>query len=240
MNQVRVLFFATLKDLTGTQEMMVEIESGADVKELKAILISLFPSINVTINNVLIAVNREYAFDEDLIPEGAEVGVFPPVSGGVDGGLLDLIVISEADVHISEVVSKITLPTTGAVCSFTGTVRASTLTDNPHETSYLEYEAYIPMAEIKIRQVVNEIRNQWPKVEGIAIIQRIGHLGPGTPTVLVACSSAHRDDGVFEASRYGIDRLKEIVPIWKKEVDPDGEEWVEGKYIPTHEDKAND
>jgi len=240
MNQVRVLFFATLKDLTGTQEMMVEIESGADVKELKAILISLFPSINVTINNVLIAVNREYAFDEDLIPEGAEVGVFPPVSGGVDGGLLDLIVISEADVHISEVVSKITLPTTGAVCSFTGTVRASTLTDNPHETSYLEYEAYIPMAEIKIRQVVNEIRNQWPKVEGIAIIQRIGHLGPGTPTVLVACSSAHRDDGVFEASRYGIDRLKEIVPIWKKEVDPDGEEWVEGKYIPTREDISND
>jgi molybdopterin synthase catalytic subunit len=240
MNEVRVLFFATLKDLTGTQEIVVEVERGTEVKELKAILVSLFPSINETINHVLIAVNREFAFDEDIIPEGAEVGVFPPVSGGVDGATLDLIVISETEVDISEVVSKITLPTTGAVCSFTGTVRVRTLTDNPHETSYLEYEAYKPMAERKMHQVVDEIRNKWPKVEGIAIIQRIGHLGPGTPTVLIACSSAHRDDGVFEASRYGIDRLKEIVPIWKKEVDPDGEEWVEGGYIPTREDISND
>ena len=240
MNEVRVLFFATLKDLTGTQEIMVEVERGTDVKELKAILVSRFPSINEPFNHVLIAVNREFAFDEDIIPEGAEVGVFPPVSGGVDGAPLDLIVISEAEVDISEVVSQITLPTTGAVCSFTGTVRARTLTDNPHETSYLEYEAYKPMAERKMHQVADEIRNKWPKVEGIAIIQRIGHLGPGTPTVLIACSSAHRDDGVFEASRYGIDRLKEIVPIWKKEVDPDGEEWVEGGYIPTREDISND
>ena len=240
MNQVRVLFFATLRDLAGTKELMVEVESGTDVKELKAILISLIPSINEAINHVLIAVNREFAFEEDIIPEGAEVGVFPPVSGGVGGTPLDLIVISEDDVDINEVVSKITMPTTGAVCSFTGTVRARTETDHPHETSYLEYDAYKPMAEIKMCQVADEIRNKWPKVEGIAIIQRIGHLSPGTPTVLIACSSAHRDDGVFEASRYGIDRLKEIVPIWKKEVDPDGEKWVEGNYIPTREDISND
>ena len=240
MNQVRVLFFATLRDLAGTKEIMVEVESGTDVKKLKAILASLIPSINGAIDNVLIAVNREFAFDEDVIPDGAEVGVFPPVSGGVNSATLDLIVISEDGVDIDEVVSKITLPTTGAVCSFTGTVRAKTLTDNPHETNFLEYEAYKPMAEKKMRQVADEVRIKWPKVEGIAIIQRIGQLGPGTPTVLIACSSPHRDDGVFEASRYGIDRLKEIVPIWKKEVDPDGEEWVEGNYIPTREDISND
>lgn len=83
-----------------------------------------------------------------------------------------------------------------------------------------------------MRQVAEEIRERWPVVEGIAIVQRIGRLEPQTPTVLVACTAAHRDDGVFEAARYGIDRLKEIVPIWKKEVSPTGAEWVEGEYTP--------
>jgi molybdopterin synthase catalytic subunit len=92
------------------------------------------------------------------------------------------------------------------------------------------------MAETKLRQVAEEIRQRWPQVEGIAIVQRIGKLLPGTPTVLIACSAAHRDTGVFEAARYGIDRLKEIVPIWKKEVGPDGEEWIEGNYVPVEGD----
>ena len=83
-----------------------------------------------------------------------------------------------------------------------------------------------------MRQVADEIRERWPVVMGIAIVQRIGRLYPRTPTVLVACTAAHRDTGVFEAARYGIDRLKEVVPVWKKEFGPDGEAWVEGKYIP--------
>jgi molybdopterin synthase catalytic subunit len=69
-------------------------------------------------------------------------------------------------------------------------------------------------------------------VTGIGIAHRTGVLYPGTPTVLIACTAAHRDTGVFEAARYGIDRLKEIVPIWKKEVGPDGQEWIEGSYRP--------
>jgi molybdopterin synthase catalytic subunit len=92
------------------------------------------------------------------------------------------------------------------------------------------------MAEAKMRQVADEIRQRWPSVEGIAIVQRIGILYPGTPTVLIACTAAHRDTGVFEAARYGIDRLKEIVPVWKKEVGPHGETWVEGDYFPTEID----
>ena len=83
-----------------------------------------------------------------------------------------------------------------------------------------------------MQQVAIEIREQWSSVEGIAIIQRIGKLMPGTPTVLIACTAGHRDTGVFEAARYGIDRLKQIVPIFKKEIGPDGEEWVEGDYLP--------
>jgi molybdopterin synthase catalytic subunit len=128
--------------------------------------------------------------------------------------------------------TKITLPTTGAACIFTGMVRATTHRGEAHDTQYLEYEAYKPMAEAKMNQVADEIRDRWPSVEGIAIIQRIGRLNPGTPTVLIACTAPHRDTGVFEAARFGIDRLKEIVPVWKKEVGPHGETWVEGSYTP--------
>lgn len=111
-------------------------------------------------------------------------------------------------------------------------VRGTTSRDNPHETVYLEYEAYKPMAEAKMEQVADEIRERWDTVEGIAVVQRIGRLSPRTPTVLIACTSAHRNTGVFEAARYGIDRLKEVVPVWKKEFGLKGEEWVEGDYIP--------
>jgi molybdopterin synthase catalytic subunit len=142
------------------------------------------------------------------------------------------LAITEDELDFNSLIEKITLPTTGAACIFSGMVRAVTSRGIHQETSYLEYEAYIPMAEEKMHQVAMEIRTRWPAVEGIAIVQRIGRLMPGTPTVLIACSAAHRDTGVFDAARYGIDRLKEIVPIWKKEVGPGGEAWVEGEYIP--------
>jgi molybdopterin synthase catalytic subunit len=140
--------------------------------------------------------------------------------------------ITEDEIDLNALVERITLNSTGAAAIFTGMVRGETLRGKSHETVYLEYEAYQPMAEAKMRQVAEEIRAKWPVIQGIAIVQRIGRLTPRTPTVLIACSAAHRDTGVFEAARYGIDRLKEIVPVWKKEVGPQGEEWVEGDYIP--------
>jgi molybdopterin synthase catalytic subunit len=140
--------------------------------------------------------------------------------------------LTQSEIDLNDLLAQITLPTTGAAAIFTGMVRAVTSRVPVHETIHLEYEAYAPMAEAKMRQVADEIRERWPVVEGIAIVQRIGTLVPRTPTVLIACTAAHRDDGVFEAARYGIDRLKEIVPVWKKEVGPDGETWVEGAYIP--------
>jgi molybdopterin synthase catalytic subunit len=141
--------------------------------------------------------------------------------------------ITESEIDLNSLLTQVTLPSTGAAAIFTGMVRGETRRGDPHETAYLEYEAYVPMAELKMKQVADEIRQKWPTVEGVAIVQRIGKLYPESPTVLIACTAAHRDTGVFEAARYGIDRLKEIVPVWKKEVGPNGEEWVEGDYHPT-------
>ena len=140
--------------------------------------------------------------------------------------------ITEDEIDLNHLLAQITLTSTGAAAIFTGMVRGETRRGETHETDHLEYEAYIPMAEAKMKQVADEIRKQWPVIEGIAIVQRVGKLYPKTPTVLIACTAAHRDTGVFEAARYGIDRLKEIVPIWKKEVSPSGEFWVEGDYNP--------
>jgi molybdopterin synthase catalytic subunit len=147
-----------------------------------------------------------------------------------------IISITEDELDLNELLDQVTLGSTGAAAIFTGMVRGVTTRDNPHDTVYLEYEAYKPMAEAKMKQVADEIRERWSTVEGIAIVQRIGRLYPRTPTVLIACTSPHRDTGVFDAARYGIDRLKEIVPVWKKEVGPSGEFWVEGDYIPKEDE----
>jgi len=140
--------------------------------------------------------------------------------------------ITEDEIDLNDLLSQITLDSTGAAAIFTGMVRGVTSRNNPHETVYLEYDSYKPMAEAKMKQVADEIRERWDTIEGIAIIQRIGRLYPCTPTILIACTAPHRDTGVFEAARFGIDRMKEIVPVWKKEISPNGEEWIEGDYIP--------
>lgn len=236
--KIRLLFFASIKDRVGSKEVIMELPEGTTVGNLKSHLERKYPELAQALGSVLVSINHEYAADDDVVPLGAEVALFPPVSGG-SHALLDLspnqptiCLITEDVIDVNALLKHITLPTTGAVCIFTGMVRGVTTRDNPHETLYLEYESYQPMAKGKMRQVAEEIRLRWPSIEGIAIVQRIGILEPGTQTVIIACSAAHRDTGVFEAARYGIDRLKEIVPIWKKEVGPDNATWIEGKYIP--------
>lgn len=145
---------------------------------------------------------------------------------------LTIYSITEDEVNINDLLDQITLTSTGAAGIFTGMVRGVTTRGDSHETEYLEYESYQLMAEAKMKQVADEIRSRWDTIEGIAIVQRIGRLYPRTPTVLIACTAAHRDTGVFDAARYGIDRLKEIVPVWKKEIGTGGNEWVEGRYMP--------
>lgn len=230
MLNVNILFFATLKERAGTNRAAIELPDGADVAYLKAAVAEAYPSVAVLLSSTIVAINQNYGFDTDLVPDGAEAAFFPAVSGG-SGGPTILKVTADV-LNLDELVAQITLPTTGAACLFTGMVRGRTERGGPHETQRLEYEAYVPMAEAKMGQVADEIRLRWPIIEGIVIVQRIGLLDAGTPTVLIACSASHRDTGVFEAARYGIDRLKEIVPIWKKEIGPNGETWIEGQYFP--------
>ncbi len=236
MMKISVLYFAYFRDKTGLKREEIELPEGTTVGALKAHLGMIHETILEYLSTAIFAVNREFAFPEDVLHEGDEVAVFPPVSGGSES-FPTYIKITEDSLDLNEVVTSLTRLTTGAACVFTGTVRGKTTRGDPHETTYLQYDAYRPMAEEKLRQVADEIRERWPDVEGIAIIQRIGRMDPGTPTVLVACTSGHRDMGVFEAARYGIDRLKEIVPVWKKDVGPTGEQWVEGSYSPSEKDR---
>jgi molybdopterin synthase catalytic subunit len=150
----------------------------------------------------------------------------------MEQNLPTIISITADPLDLDDLLARITLPTTGAAAMFSGMVRGITRHGETRQTAYLDYEAYQPMAEAKLLQIADEIRQKWPDVEGIAIVQRIGRLYPQTPTILVACTAAHRHTGVFDAARYGIDRVKEIVPIWKKEVGPAGEFWVEGEHHP--------
>jgi MoaE-MoaD fusion protein len=234
MNKITVLFFANLKEKAGTSKKELEIADEMRIGDLKMLLSSGLPGLREPLATALVSINREFAFDEDPIPQDAEIGFFPPVSGGSDRPVY--VNVTESEIDLNELLAQIVSPSTGAACIFTGMVRGETKRDDPHETLYLEYEAYIPMALAKMRQVAHEIQEKWPEVTGISMVQRVGRLMPATPTVMIACTAAHRDTGVFEAARYGIDRLKEIVPVWKKEFGPDGQTWVEGDYIPSRED----
>jgi len=238
--QITVLLFATLKDLAGKKQLTITINTPAPtVNDVRTTLITQLPDLEANLNAAIASVNQEYAFNEDGVNDGDEVAFFPPVSGG-DGetNYPEIFRLPDAPINHDDIVAAITTPATGAVCLFSGMVRGRTDKDGHlPETEKLEYEAYEPMALAKMRQVAAEIREQWPKVQGIAIAQRIGVLEVGQNTILIACSSAHRDDGCFEAARYGIDRLKEIVPVWKKEISPNGEIWIEGDYHPSSDDR---
>jgi len=239
--KITVLLFATLKDHAGINRISLELPStSASMTELRAALTVACPLLTDVLPSAVAAINQEFAFANDLLHDGDEVAFFPQVSGG-QAKWPELFQIASAPIDLNELTRIITTPLTGAVCLFTGMVRGQTAETAAHggllETVQLEYEAYEPMAIAKMRLIADEIREQWPLVQGLAMVQRVGKLAVSEPTVLIACAAAHRDQGCFEAARYGIDRLKEIVPVWKKEIRPDGTEWVEGHYTPTQNDR---
>lgn len=131
--------------------------------------------------------------------------------------------ISEARIDPDALYQLVLQDSNGAVVTFCGVVRNHA---NNKPTRYLVYEAYPEMAEKKLTEIGAEVAARW-NIQDMGIVHRVGRLEIGEISVLVAVSSPHRAEA-FEACRYAIDRLKEVVPIWKKEVGENGEEWVEG------------
>lgn len=132
-----------------------------------------------------------------------------------------LFEVTSAPLSVDEIVARLTRPDIGAVSTFVGIVRGET---DGRTTDHLDYEAYPDMAEEKLRQIGAEIQDRWPSIVQTAIVHRTGRLNPGEIGVVIAVSAAHRPE-TFAATHYAIDRLKEIVPIWKKEVWANGAVW---------------
>jgi molybdopterin converting factor subunit 1 len=225
--KITIKLFARLREIAGAGKLERELADGASVGDLLAALRAEFPRLAEVTARTITSVNQEFAPPDRPLHDGDEVAIFPPVSGGADA---DVLRITFDPVTLDEVVRAVVQPRIGAVATFVGVVRAMS---GGKEVAYLEYEAYQEMAVAKMRQIAGEARDRWPDIVDIAIVQRIGRLEVGDVAVAIAVSSGHRDQGCFEACRYAIDRLKQIVPIWKKEVGPTGEEWVEGDYLPT-------
>jgi molybdopterin synthase catalytic subunit len=132
-----------------------------------------------------------------------------------------LFEVTTGAISVDEVISRVSDPRNGAVVTFVGVVRCET---EGREVEHLEYEAYPEMAEGTLSQIGDEIRARWAGIRSVAIVHRVGRLEIGETAVVIALSAAHRP-GVFDALRYAIERLKEIAPIWKKEVWAGGEAW---------------
>jgi molybdopterin synthase catalytic subunit len=150
-----------------------------------------------------------------------------------------LFTITDAPISIEEVVQKVIRPEAGAVTTFIGTVREFT---NGKRTLFLQYEAYVSMAEKTLAQIGKEISEKWPEAK-VAITHRIGKLDISDIAVVIAVSTPHRKDA-YEANQYAIERIKQIVPIWKKEHWEDGTKWVgnqlETKAYPTGKPEGED
>lgn len=242
--EIEIRLFATLKDRAQSDRIRVMLP--ADPTTVAALLDAVgadYPALAPALRSALVAVNRAFAGSETPVGSTDEVALFPPVSGGTgdrsatDRAYPTYFAVTDAPLDIAAIHARLTGPEIGAVVSFTGFVRGRTQRDGlPPETLHLDYEAYETMAEEKMAQIAQEIWARWPEVRGVALVQRIGRLGVGENTTFVACAGAHRDIGVFEAARYGIDRLKEIVPVWKKEIGADRSVWIEGDYRPTVQD----
>ncbi|MHA6250913.1 molybdenum cofactor biosynthesis protein MoaE [Oceanobacillus sp. CAU 1775] len=129
--------------------------------------------------------------------------------------------IVESPINVEEMIAKVTRPEAGAITTFIGAVREWT---HGRRTIYLEYQAYIPMAVKKLAEIGDEVQEKWSDTV-VAISHRIGRLEISEAAVVIVVSSPHRK-AAYEANEYVIERIKQIVPIWKKEHWEDGETWI--------------
>jgi molybdopterin synthase catalytic subunit len=217
---VKVRAFAGLREALGSSSLEVAVPAGADVATLLARLAVDHPYANLPDKHFSVAVNRAYSDPGRVLQDGDEVALIPPVSGGA----ARLFEITTDPISLDDAARRVTAPERGGVTLFAGTVRGVT---GDLSTDYLEYEAYAEMAEPALAGIAAEAQARWPEISAVSVIHRVGRLEVGEVSVVVAVAAAHRRD-TFDACHYIIDRVKQIAPIWKKEVGSDGAVWVEG------------
>jgi len=214
--KIHIKLFASVREIVGQKELILEVPDGMTASALPQQLAAQYPRLRTLVSFLKVAVNQEYADGERVLAEGDEVALLPPVSGGGE-----LFEITEAPLSLDAMVAAIRQDACGAIASFLGIVRGVA---RGRKVDHLEYDAYPEMAIAKMRQIGDEIRTRWP-VDRIAIAHRVGRLGVGEASVAIAVASPHRHEAL-QACAYAIERLKAIVPIWKKEVWSDGAEWI--------------
>ena len=212
---ISVRLYASYRERAGQSKFDLEVPAGSVVEEALKTLVSMAPQLEPGFKPHLIAVNEEFANLQYPLSEGDDIALYPPVSGGID------VEITRGVIDSQELVNAVKLASNGAIILFEGTTRDST---NGKRVLRLEYEADEPMAKKVIEQVVTETMVRFG-IAQMAIRHRIGPLEIGDVSLVVATGSPHRLEG-FLAAQYAVDRIKHIVPVWKKEFFEDGSVWV--------------
>ncbi|MGA7859841.1 MAG: molybdenum cofactor biosynthesis protein MoaE [Terracidiphilus sp.] len=235
MIHVRVLAFGMLKDSLGSEAVSVDLTEGATVADLLAQLGRSAPP--ATLRGIAVSVNAEYAASTQVLREGDEIGLLPPVSGGAartanDSGESGVdqksgIALTRERIDAEKLVAASKRGEDGAVVVFDGIVRNNS---RGRQTLYLDYEAYEEMAAKQMAELARDARGRFG-VRQVTIVHRLGRLEVGETSVLIIVASAHRAQA-FEACRWVIDTLKKTVPIWKKETFVDGAVWADGEPFP--------
>jgi molybdopterin synthase catalytic subunit len=207
--------------LTGLQEEQAEFPEGSSVDSLWGRYAARFPRLDDLSSVLMMAVNQEIADRTRILQDGDEVAFLPPVSGGSSG---DYYLLTRSPIPTADLVRQQKAPQDGAVVTFEGVVRNNSA---GRRTLYLEYEAYEPMAMRKMEEIGGEVRREFA-IDHIGMMHRLGRLEIGETSVVIIVTAAHRR-AAFGACQFAIDRLKQIVPIWKKEYFEDGSVWGEGE-----------
>lgn len=221
--RVRLLSFGSLKAALPAEGAWVELAAERRVSDLVRALVDDGTFTAEAMRSAAVAVNQEYAAPEQILRDGDEVAILPPVSGGS----CDLVQLVWEPINADTIVSAVKSGVDGAVCVFDGVVRDNT---RGRATLHLDYEAYEEMALKQMHALRDEAKTKFG-VREIAIVHRLGRLFVGETSVLIAVASAHRG-AAFDACRYVIDTLKKTVPIWKREHFEDGVVWADGEPFP--------
>ncbi|MEX0785786.1 MAG: molybdopterin converting factor subunit 1 [Dehalococcoidia bacterium] len=223
--KVNVRLFAGLHDLIGQRDVTLELKEGSTVDQLRERLGEQYPVVTPFLATLVCAVDDEYVDIDHQLQDGDNVALIPPVSGGDDDSPRFLVTPEPLDPE--RLVAAVRRDESGAVVLFYGVARNHS---EGRRVRALEYDALTSMAEKKLREVADEVSRRFP-ITGIGIHHRTGRLAIGEASLLVAVSAAHRQQA-FEACHHAVDRIKETVPIWKKEIWEDGDgAWVEGHPV---------